>query len=363
MQWITLILVIPYIYIFSRIYVSLRRKNPFSLITDTGIRLSVVTACRNEEQNISYLLSDIAGQDYDPDLLEVIIIDDNSSDSTFQSASEFIGIRNLRVLKNNGRGKKEALITGIGAATGELIITTDADCRAGRQWLKTISSFYRTTRADMIIGPVSLRCKKGFLRRFQELEFLALQGVTAGTAIAGNPVMCNGANLAFRRNIYIEHSGNLHPEKVSGEDIFFLHSLKTDPEVKIKWLESPEALVTTSGAPAWKSFLIQRARWISKTTAYSDTSTIILAIVTFVTNMLQPLLIVAGLFNAVYLQVFLIVLFIKSVPDYLIIKETAAARNRKVLMKWFWPSQIFYPWYIIATLAGSAFRDDRWRHE
>ncbi|HOO98785.1 MAG TPA: glycosyltransferase [Bacteroidales bacterium] len=362
MKWIILILVIPYLYIYLRIFISLRRIIPFAGIPDQKIMLSVVSACRNEELSVPYLLADLEKQDYDPDLFEVLIVDDNSSDSTFQTATEFTGIKNLRVLRNNGSGKKEALMTGISEAKGELIITTDADCRAGRQWLITIAAFYEMTRADMIIGPVSVSGSAGFLNRFQELEFLALQGVTAGTARAGDPVMCNGANLAFSRNVYLKNYGNLHNEKVSGDDIFLLHSLKNEPGSKIKWIESQDALVKTSCAPDWKSFLRQRGRWISKAGAYRDRATIILAIVTFVTNMIQPLLIMAGFFDPVFLLIFPAFLLIKSVPDYLIIKTTASARGGEVAMKWFLPSQIFYPWYIIATLSGLTLRDEKWRH-
>ncbi len=64
----------------------------------------------------------------------------------------------------------------------------------------------------MIICPVAIEAGKGFAGKFQELEFLSLQGITAGTATAGMSTMCNGANMAFTRKAYELHAANLHPE-------------------------------------------------------------------------------------------------------------------------------------------------------
>lgn len=361
MQWLFLILLIPYLYLLFNIYASLRRVVPFTRINKTGIRLSVVIACRDEEENIPSLLADLSVQELDHDLFEVIVVDDDSIDNTRNIALKYHGIKNLKVLKNQGLGKKKAIRTGVEASTGELIVTTDADCRVGSRWLETIASYYSINEPDMIIGPVVLKGLNGFLQGFQDLEFLALQGVTAGTAVSGDPTMCNGANLAFRKDTYLRHSSRLHEEKLSGDDLFLLHSLKENRENKIEWLESSGATVETHAAPDWKSFLSQRTRWISKAGAYTDRTTIILAAVTFVAIMLQPLLIIAGIFDIVYLEVFMTLLVLKSIPEILILKQRMSASGKRGLMKWFLPSQIFYPWYVMAVISGLGGQEKKWK--
>ncbi len=228
MQWLALILLIPYLYLLLKIYFSLRKIRPYIPPESSDVFVSVIVACRNEEKNLPPLLSDIAAQNYNPDLFEVIIIDDNSTDTTFKIASCFTGIKNLKIINNSGSGKKNAIKTGVEACQGELVITTDADCRVGIGWINTITSFYAGNKPGMIICPVELKGGRGFFQRFQELEFLSLQGVTAGTAAAGNPVMCNGANLSFSKEAYQKYSGNLHDEKVSGDDVFLLHNIKQE---------------------------------------------------------------------------------------------------------------------------------------
>lgn len=360
MQWLLLLILIPYIYLITKIYLSLKSIPSFYHKKDSEIFVSVIVACRNEEKLLPLLLSDIAGQTYNPDLFELIIVNDNSSDSTFNIASGFSRVKNIKVLNSNGKGKKKAIRTGVEASAGSQIITTDADCRIGKNWLKTIVSFQAEHNPEMIICPVKPEGRKGFFHRFQELEFLSLQGITAGTSAGENPVMCNGANLAFKKETYLEQAGNLHDELASGDDVFLLHNIKSYPDKRIMWLESADATAVIRTSGNLSSFLHQRARWISKAGAYSDRFTKVLAIVTFVTISIQLLLLLGGLFFPGLIGVFVVYFVLKSVPDFLILSNTVRRYDKKSLMRWFLPSQLVYPFYVIAIVPCSLFSRAKW---
>lgn len=355
MHWLILILLLPYLYLLLKIYKGLTSVDPFKPEKHGTAFLSVVVPCRDEEKSLPFLLSDIARQTLDNNLFELIIVDDNSGDSTFQAASGFSYAGIIKVIRNKGTGKKTAIRTGIEASAGELIITIDADCRIERTFLETISSFYSEKRPEMIICPVALESGRGFFHRFQELEFLSLQGVTAGSALCCDPVMCNGAGLAFTRESYSRHSGDLHFELASGDDIFLLHSIKKDGPGKIRWIESEGAKITTRHSDSPGSFIRQRARWISKTGHYSDTSAKALAIVTFVTILTQAVILGAGIFYPPVLIVFVAFAALKSVPDFLILHNTASRYKKKNLLRWFLPSQLIYPFYVSAIVAFAFF--------
>jgi biofilm PGA synthesis N-glycosyltransferase PgaC len=360
MQWLLLIILIPYIYLITKIYLSLSKIGPFHPKRDPEKFISVIVACRNEEMTIPLLLSDFSDQNFNPDLFEIIIVIDNSSDSTFEVASGFGRIKNIKVMNSSGRGKKQAMRTGVEASAGSFIIVTDADCRVGNSWLKTIASFEAEYEPEMIICPVQLEDGRGFFHRFQELEFLSLQGITAGTAAGQNPVMCNGAALAFQKEIYLKYAGSLHDELASGDDVFLLHNIKIDRGKKIMWLESSESKVLTPASGNLSSFLRQRARWISKAGAYNDRFTLVLAIVTFVTISVQLLLFIGGLFNPGMLLVFAAYFVLKSIPDFLILSNTAARYGKKNLLRWFLPSQLVYPFYVMAIIPCSFVNRDKW---
>ncbi|MDZ7635564.1 MAG: glycosyltransferase [Bacteroidales bacterium] len=115
---------------------------------DGTTKVTVVVAARNEAGNIEPLLESLARQDYPHDLLEIIIVNDNSTDRTPIVVSGFIernrlesGLR-MRLIYNPFSGKKRAIRYGIEKASGELILTTDADCTVGPGWVSAHAVMY-----------------------------------------------------------------------------------------------------------------------------------------------------------------------------------------------------------------------------
>jgi cellulose synthase/poly-beta-1,6-N-acetylglucosamine synthase-like glycosyltransferase len=350
MYWLPAILIFPYSILLLKIYRSLLKLKPFYVSSNPSSFISVVVACHNEENNLPSLISQLSLQNYPANLFEVIIVNDRSTDRTAEIANNFCEKSNIKILTNTGIGKKQALRTGILAAKADLIITTDADCRMGKEWIKTIGAFYEMNIPDMIICPVRLELSSGIFGKFQELEFLSLQGVTAGSSFSGEATMCNGANLAFKKEVYLKHSDYLHDEINSGDDIFLLQSLKRGDRSKIFWLESSDALVTTASSPSLLSFLNQRSRWISKVQAYNDKDAIILGIIIIGAIILEISYFIACLFNPGLILILSSVLLLKSVPDFFILFNTSVRYNRKDLMWWFLPSQLIYPFYVLSVV-------------
>jgi cellulose synthase/poly-beta-1,6-N-acetylglucosamine synthase-like glycosyltransferase len=352
MRWIPVILILPYVILLLKIYRSLRHLKTINTSSDPSTFVSIIVACRNEQKNLPALLNSLSHQNYPELLYEVLIVNDRSTDGTTEIATSNTGISNLHALNNKGKGKKQALRTGIVAAKADLIITTDADCIMGRNWLRTIAAFYEKNNPDMIICPVILESHRGIFGRFQELEFIGLQGITAGCALSNDATMCNGANLAFKKKVYLSHSDSLHDEINSGDDIFLLHSLKKESAYRILWLESPDACVTAKSSSTFTKFLTQRKRWITKSKFYEDKSTIILGLLTFITNILLISYLIAAIIHPGYIPVFLTVFILKSIPDFLILLNTSVRYGKKKLMSWFLPAQIIYPFYVLSVLVS-----------
>lgn len=137
----------------------------------TETRLSVIIAMRNEEYSISACLESLKLQDYKKEFMEVIVIDDHSTDHSVRVVNNFINSNKMQLnirlieLKDTvvrSSYKKHAISEGIKQATGELIITTDADCFAGPQWLSTIVQYYEIHRPVMMMCPVSFKNRVHF---------------------------------------------------------------------------------------------------------------------------------------------------------------------------------------------------------
>ncbi|UCH15167.1 MAG: glycosyltransferase, partial [Bacteroidales bacterium] len=184
--------------------------------------VSIIVPFRNEENNIKGLLEDLASQNYPGQLFEVIMVNDHSEDSTKRIVESFCSNHNnfqLIQLKENSYGKKQAIEAGIKNARGELIVITDADCRAGNKWLSAITSFYlQSGMPGMIIGLVDIMPDNTLFNKFQQLEFLSLVGSGAGAAGRLHPVFCSGANLIYEKELFHKYEDPLNRESASGDD-------------------------------------------------------------------------------------------------------------------------------------------------
>jgi cellulose synthase/poly-beta-1,6-N-acetylglucosamine synthase-like glycosyltransferase len=253
-------------------------------------KVSILIAARNEEDKIGKTIDDLLAQDYDKSLIEIIVIDDHSTDKTSQIISSYAskGVKLIQLNEANALNsyKKKAIQTAIGEATGTLIITTDADCRMGSNWLKTVVNYYETNQYKMISSPVAYFEEKSFFERIQTLEFSYLIGLGASTIGNNNPSTCNGANLAYEREAFFEVGGFKGIDDLaSGDDELLLHKMAAIYEGKIGFLKNKDAVVYTHAKPTLSEFIQQRKRWASKSTRYKDKLVIVLGISIWLFNL------------------------------------------------------------------------------
>lgn len=305
------------------------------------IKVSIIVAARNEAPNIHILLNSLCNQNYPSHLLEIIIVNDHSTDSTYRLAEEFIvRKKQSQILKlvslgtKDGSGKKAAIDCGIKISTGELIVITDVDCTAGCLWISTIASFHKTHRPQMILGPVKMSDNGGFFGKLQSLEFMSLISSAAGSCNAGFPILANGANISFTRQAYEScggFSGNL--QYPSGDDMFLMMNIKRRFGAEsIRFLRSEEAIVKTSATPGLKPFIQQRLRWVSKSRGYTDFMLIVASIVVFLTNSLLVFAAFAALVNPGFMRLFIGLYLLKVIIDLPLMLSYSRFQRSKSLM-------------------------------
>lgn len=324
--------------------------------------VSLIIPVRNEEHNIPGLIRGIRDQDYPARLIEIIFVDDHSDDRSFHMISKHIaGMGNFHLTRNNGTGKKMALQTGLEKATGNLIITTDADCHHPATWISTFASYYERYYPKLMAGPVLLERGKTFFQRLQQIEFLSLTASTAGAFGAGHPIMCNGANLAFDSKAIKDQEDIMQARFSSGDDIFLLHRMKQLWPGELHFVRSNDAAVTTSGQPDFRSFIQQRIRWASKSRGYSDMDTIITGLVVLLINFMLLWTLAGTFFEPGMFSFFVFLYIIKTLPDILLVTAVSSYfRVKKNL--WLFPLiQLVYPIYVVFTALTSLSGKYRWK--
>ena len=253
-------------------------------------KVSILIAARNEEANIGRTLDCLMAQEVPKELMEVIVVDDHSTDATAAIVRSYAD-RGVRLIQLNegdrlNSYKKFAITKAIGMATGSIIVTTDADCRMGPKWLSTILHFFESEGPKMLSSPVVYTEEKSYFERLQTLEFLYLIGLGAAGIGNQSPTTCNGANLAYRRDLFYEMGGfNGIEELASGDDELFLHKVAAKYADKIMFCKSVDAIVYTDAKPTLASFISQRKRWASKSTKYKDKRVVALGVAIWLFNL------------------------------------------------------------------------------
>jgi len=293
-------------------------------------------------------------------LLEIIVVNDNSSDQTVARVMDFVhknisrGKVEIRVISNVSEGKKEAVASGVRESSGELVLVTDADCRMGSGWVSSYASLYCFNKPDIILGKVIDRGGGSFASAFDSYEAAALQGVTEAMALAGKPVMCNGANMAFRKDVYIRHQAELHNNIPSGDDMFLLHAVKKAGG-RIIWNSNEASVVTTAGKNSFPDLLRQRARWASKAVYYSDNETILTAIAVLAANVSFIIIFACALFSYGFFAVLPAAVLIKASADRMLIRTVKNKQKEEISLPRFILMDIIYPFYFISVFVLSFF--------
>lgn len=253
-------------------------------------KVTVIIAARNEEANIGRTLDCIVGQEFPRELLEVIVVDDHSTDETGNVVKSYAdrGVQLITLNEGNKLNsyKKFAINKAIHASTGEIIVTTDADCRMGPRWLMNVVQYMQSQQKVMVSSPVCYDEEKSYFERLQTLEFLYLIGLGAAGIGNGNPTTCNGANLAYRKDLFFEMGGfNGIDQLASGDDELLLHKVAEKYADKIGFCKSKDAVVYTDAKENLKAFLNQRKRWASKSTKYKDKKVVVLGVCIWLFNL------------------------------------------------------------------------------
>jgi cellulose synthase/poly-beta-1,6-N-acetylglucosamine synthase-like glycosyltransferase len=319
-------------------------------------KVSILIPFRNEENNIITCLECIIKQDFPLHLMEVILIDDHSTDKSLEKVIEYklsnpeinFNIIELKKINQNTSSKKLAIKEGVFFSTGELIITTDADCTMNKSWVKSIVSYYERYKPTMIIAPVSFTNEFSLFGKMQHLEFLSLQSIGAGTVGINHPILSNGANLAYKKATFYAVDGFKSNEDIaSGDDVFLLHQFHKMFPGSIHFIKSIDATVFTKPQKNIVDFINQRKRWTSKSKSYQDVFAKYVSISVFIFCLSLVSAFLFSIFNIILLYYFIIFYAAKFVIDFLLLFQITEFMKKQRLLMLAPFLELLYPIYVV----------------
>lgn len=227
--------------------------------------VSVIVAAKDEERYIQELLDSLAAQTLPS--FQIVLMDDRSTDSTGRIMERFRGRlgERVKVLRNEREPsvrnpKQFALDIASKAASGEILLFTDADCLLPPGWAEGLLAYFDDPRVGVVFGQISLRSSARFLERFQAFDQPLIHQWNCGTAGLGMPGSAFGNNLACRRRVLEEAGGFLGLGDTLTEDAALV-SAAAKRGWRVRVATSPRTRIITRPQPTWRSFLNQHLRW------------------------------------------------------------------------------------------------------
>ena len=257
----------------------------------------------------------------------------------------------IKGVNDEGKGKKFALSKLIHGTDTEYLWLHDDDIvrpQASRGECKL-----KKEDPDLIILPLRMEsenAKPSLLEQLQIAEYAAIQELTMRTAKKGQAIMCSGANLIVRREVWLECESELHPEIPSGDDMFLLEAVKRKGYT-VGVIDEEEYTAVVRPATNWRAFWRQRMRWAGKAPHYTDKDILDYGKFIVVANVLQIL--------------FFPIIFIKFPYEYGLIKARMSKNHQSQITnhKLFLTAlllEILYPFYLLICLIGGMNNKKEW---
>jgi cellulose synthase/poly-beta-1,6-N-acetylglucosamine synthase-like glycosyltransferase len=321
------------------------RSNSLKKNTSSKHKVTVIIAARNEEKIIANCISSLKKIDYDKNLLEIILVNDKSTDNTksimineTKDDLTFKVIDSDNIETKNLKGKANAIDSAIKIAKGDIILMSDADCIVPPGWVSEIVKYY-SDNIRMVCGFTKINYENSFFAKLQALDWIYLQSLASCSSGIGKIMSCIGNNLSFTKNVYNEIGGY---EKINfsvTEDLALMRRINSDNNYKVIYPINADCTVITEECKTIGELYNQKKRWFKGGLGINFLGWI-LGFELYIVNLNL-------LFGIIFFNVnlFLALILIKLVSELLIILPVYYKLKFKYLILYFPLFQIYFATY------------------
>ena len=336
----------------------IRVKSKQKILQKTDLKFSIVIAAKNEEKNIPGLINSLNNLNYPKENFEIILVDDNSSDNTFNTTKNLTdNIDNFRTYKTAEKelpGKKGALTFGIGKANNSYIMITDADCMPSPNWLNIYSGYFEKG-VDFLFSISPFKQNKHLINKIACFENLRSSILTFSAAKLGIPYSASARNFGFKKSSFDKLNGYTNTaETLSGDDDLLLREAVKN-KFKIGAIINKDASVLSYTKNTLKEYFVQKSRHTKTSIHYLLKHKILLGS-WHILNLLFLFSIVLYFVNSFFLWLFVL----KILMDVSVVLFTQKTFNYKFNIFDIFYLQFFYELFLIINFFGALFRRDKW---
>jgi poly-beta-1,6-N-acetyl-D-glucosamine synthase len=344
------------IYIYNGFKFELKKQ--LLVLYKTSLKLSIIIAAKNEENNINALIDSLEKLDYPKENFEVIIVDDNSNDNTNSIINSRIAPKsNFKLIKADQKefeGKRGALAIGINNAQNNFIVITDADCRPEINWLKALSSKL-DAGFDFVFGVAPIESCKNLVQKLAAFENLRNSFLSIAAVGLHIPYSAAARSFAFRKKSFERIGGYSNTtETISGDDDLLLREAVKN-KMLIGTLVDPEAFVYSTAPENFNEYLSQKKRHLQTSFHYLLKQKIFLGS-WHILNLLCLFSILLVFFSPILTLPF----FVKIIYDFFISIKYEADLGQSFKFYEIFYLQILYEIFIIVNFINSFSGKSKW---
>lgn len=260
-----------YIILYGWVYKEKQPANEFD-----NIEISLIIAAKNEIKNLKKNLPNWLQQAH-PNF-KIIIVDDHSTDGTYEFVQEYNDERVLALRNKYGCGKKQALRTGILHAKTDFMVFIDADVHIDSTNFLNCYVEQFALGKDLILGYSYYPKSKGLLNTFIRYETFRTASSYFSFALIGKPYMGVGRNLGFTKTLFEKAEGyKIHSNIPMGDDDLFVQSVAHFANVAC--LLDKSSFTNSPPKKTWKTYKNQKIRHLQAGKFYRLNNLILLGLV------------------------------------------------------------------------------------
>lgn len=308
--------------------------------------VSIVTAARNEELHIRACLESLARVDYPSAKLEIIVVDDNSTDSTVSIIQQCVvdhpAIKTLIARQGTDRlrGKANAIAQCIDISNGEIILMTDADCVVPQSWVRATVQNYSDDTG--VVAGLTLLQPTNWFAGMQSLDWAYILALASAAMSLHNPLSCIGNNFSFRRKAYDEVGGYGSIEFSVTEDFALFTAITKSGQWGYRYPLEKETLVFSNACPTILDLYRQKQRWGvgGKDMPFKG---MMLMFVAFSMHVL----LLSCIYFSIVPSLFLLGLALKLASDFVLLVVPLSRTGQIKQLKYFLIFELYYTIYVI----------------
>ncbi len=234
------------------------RTGPFNLGTYPTV--TVIVPCLNEQNTIAGTAQSLLDLDYPKDKLKIILVDDNSTDNTWQIMQQFSHESNIELIHNdkNGGGKHIPLNIGLARANSDFFACLDADSFVEKDTLVRLLSYFEEHPECMAVAPsvITIGPQK-FVERAQNAEYMISVYLKKMAGFMGGIHVLPGPFSLFKMRVFAELGEYRHGHGTEDMEIAF-RMQRNHYSID----HCPDATVYTKTPNTIKKLYKQRIRWV-----------------------------------------------------------------------------------------------------